>query len=79
MNSWVEAPHRELPPSMFGGHLSSTSGDIKYLICHVTSQNHVFEGSCNFLSGSFSWYVTTLPSLVAIGIVVVEICFQFVT
>ena len=45
---------------MFGGHWSSTSGDIKYLTCHVTSQNHMTEGSSNFISGSSSWYVTNL-------------------
>ena len=30
---------------VFGGHWSSASEDIniKYLICHVTSQNHVTE------------------------------------
>ena len=49
---------------MFGGHWSSASGDIKYLTCHVTLQNHVIEGSSNF----YKW-----PSLVAIGIVIVEI------
>ena len=54
-----------------GGHWSHASGDRKYLICHVTSQNREIEGSGNFLSSS--WYATTLPSLVAIGIVVVEI------
>ena len=43
-----------------------------YSICHVTLQNHVIEGSSNFTSESSSWYVTTLPSLAAIGIVVVE-------
>ena len=71
---------------IFGGHWSNASGDIKYLICHVTSQNFVIEGSFNFMSGSATIpmatklgrmvaYVTTLPSLVAIGIVVAEICF----
>ena len=44
---------------------------MKYLICHVTSQNHVIE------RGSSSWFVTTLPILMAIDIV--EICFKFVT
>ena len=53
---------------MFGGQWSSASGDIKYLICHVISQNHVIEGLSNFLSWSSSWYVTTLPCLVAIGV-----------
>ena len=33
-----------------------------------------------FMEGSSSWYVTTLPDLVTIGIVVVEIkCFWFIT
>ena len=48
-------------------HCSSAFGDIKYLICHVTSANRVIEGSYNSLSGSSSWYVTSLPSLVTIG------------
>ena len=60
--------------AMFGGHWSSASGDIEYLKCHVILQNDVIEGSSNFMSGSSSWYVTTLPSLVSIGILVVEIC-----
>ena len=30
------------------------------------------EGSCDFTGRSPSWYVTTLPNLVAIGIVVVK-------
>ena len=36
------------------------SGDIKYLICHVTSPNHMLEGSCNFMCENFSLYGTTL-------------------
>ena len=63
-----------------GGHWSSASEYIKYLICHVTSKNHVTEELWNFLSGSSSWYVTSLSCLVAIDIVVVEIkCFYFLT
>ena len=58
---------------MFGSHWSSASGDIKYLICHVNLQNHVIEGLCDLLSGCSSWCVTNLSSLVAKGIVVVEI------
>ena len=59
--------------TMHGGHCFIATGNIEYWICHVTSQNHVIEGSSNFMSDSFSWYVTTtFPSLVAIGIVVVE-------
>ena len=70
---WVEAPHRESPPSMFSGHCSSTSGDIEYSKYYMASQNQVIEGLCNFKTGSSLWYVSTLPSLVAIVIVVVEI------
>ena len=52
---------------MFGGHWSNARGDKKYLMCYV------IEGSSNSMCESSSRYVTTLPSLVAIGIVVVEI------
>ena len=56
--------------AMFAKHCPNASGDIKYL---KTSQNHmVIKGSGNFMSGSCSWYVTILPSLVAQDIVVVE-------
>ena len=58
---------------MFGGDWSSASEDMKSLVCHVTSQNHVIVGSSNFMSGSSSWYVTIVPKFVAIGIVVVQI------
>ena len=43
------------------------------LVCHVISQDHMVKGSCDFMGGSPSWYFTTLPSWVAIGIVVMEI------
>ena len=46
-----------------------------YLICHVTSHNHLIEGTCKFMGGSFLRYVTTLICLVAIGGMIVEICF----
>ena len=62
--------HGKSPPCHVGSYWSCASGDIRYLICHVTSKNHMVEGSCNFMSGNFSLYVTTLPSLVAIGIMI---------
>ena len=65
--------------AMFGGHWSSACGDIMYLTCHMTLQYHVIEGSSNFMSRSSSWDIATLSSLLAIGIVIVEICFYFVT
>ena len=43
------------------------------LFCHIISQNHVIQGSCGFMDGSHPWEVSTMPSLVAIGILVVEI------
>ena len=45
----------------------------KYLICHVTTQNYVIKGSCNVMSNSSPLYATTLPSLVVIDILLVEI------
>ena len=46
---------------------------LKYSICHVISQDHVMQGSCNFMIRSSLLYATTLPSLLAIGNAVVEI------
>ena len=59
--------------AMFGDHWSSASGNIKYLIFHVTSQNHLIEGSCKFMNETSLLYVTTMPSLVTIGIVVISL------
>ena len=50
------------------------------LVCHVILQEHVIKGSCDFMSYIPSWYVITLPILVTISIVVVEIKrFEIVT
>lgn len=58
---------------MFGGHLSTASGDIiKCLIYHVTSEKQVIETLSNLINGHSSWYVTTLTGLVVIGAVEVE-------
>ena len=35
--------------------------DIMFLICHMTSREHMFEGLCEFMSGSPSRFVTMLP------------------
>ena len=59
--------------AMFSGHWFSVRGDITHLICYGTSQNRVVAGSCDFMSGSSSLFVATLPSLVAIESVVVVI------
>ena len=60
---------------MFGGHSNCGSGDKTYLIYHATMEDYVIKESCDFMEGSSSLYVTTLPDMVAIDIVVVEICF----
>ena len=61
--------------AQFGVHRSPSSGDI-YLICYKTLHDHLIDGSYKYMGGNSSqyslWYVATLPSLVAIGIVVVE-------
>ena len=45
VNLWVETYHN----AMFDGYWSSaTLGDIKYLLCHVTLQIYLIEGSSNF-------------------------------
>ena len=49
-----------------------------HLICYATLQDHMVKGSSEFMEGSSSLYVTTLSCLVAIGIVVVELCYLFV-
>ena len=52
--------------------LKGGSVDITHLICHTTLQDHVSKSS-DFMEGSSSLNVTTLPGLVAIGIAVAEI------
>ena len=36
----------------------------------MTSREHMFKGLYKFMGGSPSWWVTTFPSLVVVGIVV---------
>ena len=45
---------------------------IMYLICHVTLQYYKIKGQSDIMGKSLSLCVTTLPSLVVISIVVVE-------
>ena len=52
--------------TIFCGPWSITSGDVRYLIFHVTSKDLAIEGPCNFMSSSL--YVTVLLGLVAISI-----------
>ena len=49
----------------------SAGGDM-YFICHVTQQDHSVEMSCVFMGESPLPHVTTLKSLVIIGILIVK-------
>ena len=75
MNLWAEAPTVSYDNAMFGGYWSSASGDIRYLICHVTSQNHVIKGLSNFVSLHLITYVIVSqhPAMFDGHIVLVEI------
>ena len=72
--SWV-GQHR----TSFGITGSSASGDVKDLICEVTSQDYLIEGSCKLMGDSCSRYFITLKNLVTIGIVKMKICLYYVT
>ena len=54
-------------------HKHCDSEDLMFPICHVTSCEYIFKGLCEFMTGNPSWRVTTLPCLVAIGLVQAEI------
>ena len=54
-------------------HWNYDSWDIVFLICHVTSREHMFKRLCEFMGGIPSRKVTTFSCLVAIGLVQVEI------
>ena len=59
-NRWrFKCLRAKLPPRRqhcieISGYTSCESGDIKYLICHMTSQVHVIEVSWGVMSGSLS-------------------------
>ena len=57
----------------FGSHSYCGSQDITYLICHATLQVYVVKGFAVFMESNSSLSVTTLPDLVTLDIVVVEI------
>ena len=70
---WKEALIVCTHAAKFGGDRPCGSGNKWFLIYHVTSDDHVFKELCNLMSWSFLYYVTTLRSLLAIGLVVVVI------
>ena len=54
-----------------GVDTSSAGGDM-YFICYMTEQDHSVEMSCVFMGESSLPHITTLKSLVTIGIVIVK-------
>ena len=60
-------------PAMFGGCSHCGSRHIAYLICQVTLQHYVIKGSSDYTEGSSLFHEINLPSLAAIGFVVVDI------
>ena len=71
MTLYKEAPIVTHHLAKFNGHRPCGSGDIAYLIYHVTLKDHLIKGFCDFMEGSSSLYILTLLRLVAIDIVVV--------
>ena len=45
------------------------------IVCHIISQNPIIQGSIGFMGRIYLWKVTSLPSLVFIGNMLVEIWF----
>ena len=59
-------------PAKFGGRRHCGGGDM-FSVYHVMSKDHVIHRSCDFMGGTPSWQVKSLPNLVVLGILVVEI------
>ena len=78
MSLWVGAS-RGNQPAKFGSYRHCDSADMIFLVCLVISQDHPIKGLFEFMGKSPLWLATCQPLLLVIGIVVVEICFQFVT
>ena len=51
---------------------TSSACRIIYFICHVIQQDHFLKMSCVFMGDSSSSHVTTLKSVVSIGILIVK-------
>ena len=70
----VEASHDKSPPCLVWCPWVFCKWRYN-VICHVVSQYHLIEESCNFVGAKSLQNVTTLTSLVVTRIMVVEICF----
>ena len=58
---------------MFRGQRPSCSSDTAAKIVYVTFQDHVIKGSGDFKEGNSSLQIHTLPKLIAIDIVLMDI------
>ena len=72
VNLSVEGPHGMLAPGHILWPLVWCEWRYKVFKLSCDLINNVIERSCNLMSESSSLYVTTLPSVVTIGIVLVE-------
>ena len=57
----------------FNAYRSCGSGDIMILFCHMASRDHLIKGTCDYGKGSPLTEATTVPSLMLIGLVEVEV------
>ena len=57
----------------FSSHKPCSSSDTAAKIFYVTLQDHVIKESGNFMEGNSSLYIPTLPTLIAIDIVLMDI------
>ena len=69
--SCLGASYTKSAPSLMWCQYHTKGGDMCF-ICHVPLQDHSVEMSCIFMGESSSQYVTTLKSLVTIGIPIVK-------
>ena len=69
-----EALHCTEPAYQVWYHSYCGSGNIKYLVCHVTLLDHVIKRSSDLLEGRSSLNVSILPgfTMVTTGIVIIE-------
>ena len=70
---WVESSHNKATFTTFSGHRPCCKRHIADLLFHATLQNHVINRPCGFMKARSSFYIPSLPSLVAISIMLVEI------
>ena len=61
-------------PAKFGGNRHFGSEDVMVSICHVISQDHVIQASCDFIGGE-PLIVSPHPAKLGIVILVADVCF----